>query len=144
MSWMDAIRALYEAYIAQVERLERDRKPGDGLLGLGSAPKDDPCHDRFATELEALLKEMRAQWPAPDVVRDVLTYVYRAPSEHREPQSLYWMLRAVHGLTVELVPLLLPTDAKELRDAYAKEYRRWDRFPAQKRVLAALEKAGRA
>lgn len=141
MSAYDDLRALYEAYIAKAEQLERDRKPGDGLFGFGKKTADDPCHEQFAADLEALLHAILAQAPSSDEVSRILAYIYRAPSEHPEPKTVYWMLRAVHGLTVELAGRLAPQDAKALRDTYAKEYPRRERFPAQKNVLAALDKA---
>lgn len=141
MSWMAAIQRLYEAYIARAEQLERDRKPGDGLLGMSGGPKDDPCHDQFAAELERLVKDMAAQGPSSGEVRETLAYIYRAPLEHREPLTVYWMLQAVHGFTVELITLLSAEDARILRDDYAQSYRRWERLPVQKKALSALEKA---
>ena len=138
---MTAIQALYEAYIAKAKQLERDRKPGDGLLGMTSGPKDDPCHKQFAADLEQLLQEMQASGPSSIEVKEALSYIYRAPLEHREPLTAYWMLQAVHGMTVELAGLLAAQDAQELRDAYVKDYRRWERLPAQQKALAALERA---
>lgn len=138
---MADIQALYEAYIAKAEQLERDKKPGDGLLGLTSGPKDDPCHEQFAADLEALLKEMRARRPSSEEIREALAYVYRMPLEHRQPLTVYWMLQAVHGMTADLAELLAAQDAQALRDAYARDYRRWERLPAQRKALAALDRA---
>ena len=141
MSGIESVRALYEAYIAKTEQLERDRKPGDGLFGLGNDPGDDPCHDQFAAELEALLGPIHAREPSSGEAREILAYIYRAPMEHTEPKTAYWMLKAVHGMTVELAGRLTGPDAKALREAYVKDYPRWDRLPAQKQALAALDKA---
>ena len=141
MSGLDAVQALYEAYIAKAEQLERDRKPGEGLFGFGKSPKDDPCHERFAADLQALLKDVLAGNPAPDEVREILRYIYFTPQEHTEPLSVYWMLQAVHGMTVDLAARLTPQDARSLRDEYVKAYRRWDRLPSHKKALAALDRA---
>lgn len=141
MSWITAIQTLYESYIARAEQLEREKKPGDGLLGMPGGPKDDPCHDQFAADLEQLLKNMLAQGPSSAEVKETLSYIYRAPLEHREPLTVYWMLQAVHGLTENLIVLLSPQDARSLRDVYVKDYRRWERLPVQKKALSALERA---
>lgn len=141
MSRFDEIRALYGAYIAKAEQLERDKKPGEGLFGLSGGPKDHPCHEQFADDLKALLAQIAAQRPASAEVREMLSYIYAAPSEHKQPLTVYWMLQAVHGLTVDLAALLAPQDAKALYDAYQKAYRRWERLPAQTKALAALGKA---
>ena len=134
------IRALYEAYIETVETLERNRKPGEGLLGLKPGPADDPCHDRFADDLEAALAEYTAEEPSSEETSAVLEYIYTVPTEHREPISIYWMLVAVHGLTQPLIGRLSPADANRLAQLYAGAYRRWERLPAQKQALAALKK----
>ena len=141
MSGTDAVRALYEAYIAKVEQLEREKKPLEGAFGFGNSPKNDPCHEQFAADLEALLRDLLAGNPASDEVREMLQYIYFAPVEHMEPKSVYWMLQAVHVMTVDLAAYLTPVDARTLRDEYAKTYRRWDRLPTHKKALAALDKA---
>ena len=60
--------------------------------------------------------------------------------EHREPLSAFWMLKAVHGLTLDLIGHLSPADAAELLKAYKDTYPRPERLPAQKKVLAALKR----
>ena len=137
------MRALYEGYIAKGEQLERDKKPGAGLLGLTRGPKDDPCHKQFLDDLQALLADAQAAEPDSEEVRQALAYIYRAPQEHAEPLSVYWMLQAAHGATLGLIGRLEPADARALRDDFAKMYRRWERLPAQKKVLEALEKAAK-
>ena len=143
MADADGIRSLYETYIETVETLERNRKPGEGLFGLKKGPADDPCHDRFADELSAALAAYAAQEPASAELAETLSYMYTLPPEHREPQSVYWMLVAVHGLTLDLIGGLAPADAAALRAVYEKAYPRWERLPVQKKVLAALKTAGR-
>lgn len=133
--------ALLGAYVAETERLEREKKPGDGLMGLSPGPKDDPCHDRFAQALEHLLLDIRAQAPPSGEVRDALDAIYRAPLDHPWPLSAHWMLKAVHGLTAPLTDLLTAEDARALYDAYTRDYPRWDRLPSQKQALRALDAA---
>ena len=51
MELLEELQSLYTGYLLKTAQLERDRKPADGLLGMGSGPAADPCHDRFAQEL---------------------------------------------------------------------------------------------
>ncbi len=134
------IRALYAAYIEKAETLERDRKPGEGLLGLKKGPADDPCHGRFAEELEAAVADYAAQPPAPAEAAALLSYMFDVPQAHREPVFAYWMLIAVQGLSLPLIDGLDPADADALFRIYEKTYPRWERLPVQKKVLAALRK----
>ncbi len=140
MNWEEQVRGLWEAYIAKTEQLERDKKPGAGILGLTPGPKDDACHDQFAADAEGLLADMLAAAPSSAETLAALEYIYEAPLEHRQPLTAYWMLQAVHRLTVPVISLLAPEDAGPLRARYAKIYRRRERLPAQKAVLAALTK----
>ena len=141
MSGLNDVRELYEGYIVKAEQLERDKKPGDGLFGLSSGPKDDPCHDQCAANLEQLLIDIARRHPSSGEVRDILAYIYNASLEHEEPKTVYWMFKAVHGMTVDLTEFLIEEDAQILRDAYVKNHPRWDRLPSQKSALAALDKA---
>ena len=45
-----------------------------------------------------------------------------------------------HGLTLGLIPLLSPSDARPLYDAYQAAYPRRHRLPVQKKLLAELER----
>lgn len=142
MSRLEKIQALYKDYLIFAERLEENRKPGDGIFGIGRKPADDSCHDRFAEDLKQQLADYAAEAPDPKEVREVLYYIYRAPKEHLQPLSIYWMLISVHGFTEDLIGLLDPADAGMLLELYNDLYPRWDRLPAQKRIYKAL-KSGR-
>ena len=141
--FMEPLLALYGAYIEKTEQLERDKKLGDGWMGLKPGPKDDPCHGRFAQELEQYLDRMLAREPDSGQVREALAYIYRAPKTLRAPDTARWMFQAVHGLTIPLIGRLAPADARALRDEYGALYKRWDRLPAQQKALAALDRAGK-
>ena len=137
------IRPLYEDYIGTVERLERDRKPGEGLLGLKGGPADHPCHEQFAADLAAAVRGFAARGPAPAEAAETLSYMFRVPLEHPEPRSAYWMLIAVQGLALELTEYLTPADAGLLAEEYGRAFPRRERLPVQKKVLSALKSHSR-
>ena len=138
------VQQIYEEYLTQAEQLEQNRRIGDGLFGFGNAPADDPCHDRFAHTLETELQRLLTQPPTAEEARDILAYIYRAPLQSRSIPSAYWMLLAVHGLTVDVIGLLSPPVAKDLYAWYEQTYPRRERLPVQKQVLAALKSASQA
>ena len=138
---VEDLTALYDGYLAEAMQAEQERKPFDGLLGFGKKPADDPCHDRFVTGLKTWLDDFFASKPESTAIREVLQKIYRAPKEHPEPGSIYWMLIAVQGLTTELIPMLNPTDAAAPAEEYGAIYKRRERLPAQKQILEALIKA---
>lgn len=136
-----AIRKIYDSYFEKALAAEQNRKPTDGMFGIGKKPGDDPCHAEFAAELEAALNTYKEESPASAEVRELLDFMYQLPKSHEEPKSIYWMLIAVHGLTAILIPLLGQSDAAALRKSYAAAYKRWERLPVQQKVLRALEQA---
>lgn len=140
MTVFDKIQRLYENYLEQARQAEREHRPLDGLMGFGQKTSDAPCHERFAAAMEALLKAAARENRESGQTRAVLEYIYRAPKENREPLAAYWMLIAVHGQTLELIGLLDREDAGTLWKEYKEIYRRWDRLPAQEKVLAALDR----
>ena len=138
---MQKLSTLYENYLDEALKVELARKPGEGIFGIGKKPSDDPCHDRFTENLKKLLEDFRAAAPESGEVRDVLRYLYRAPKEHPEPKTAYWLLIAVQSLTKELIPLLSVEDAAVLAKEYTGLYKRWELLPIQKQILDTLKKA---
>lgn len=143
MEALEQVRQLYEDYLTEIQQLEANRKPGEGLLGIGKGPADHPCNDRFVSELETALGELARQ-PDPGQIRPVLEYMYAIPLDYRELKTAYWMLMAVHGMTPELAGRLTAPEAQTLWAWYQEHYPPRDRLPAQKQVLKALKQAGRA
>ena len=140
-AWLPRIEALYGDYIGTVEKLEQNRKFGDGLFGLRPGPEDDPCHDRFAANLKEWLEAFGEEKPESAEIREVLSLIYRAPKKYPDPKSSFWMLIAVQSLTLGLIPRLSESDARSLVGEFAGLYKRWERLPVQKQILDALIRA---
>ncbi|MBQ9269429.1 MAG: hypothetical protein IJ206_07940 [Oscillospiraceae bacterium] len=137
---LDQVKALYERYTEQATALEQNRKIGEGLLGFGKKPADDPCHMQFAEELAALLRTFAAEVPDSFQATQISEYVFRAQSEYRQILSIYWMLSAVHGAVEPLIPCLSDEDARRLLALYDKEVPRRERLPVQKQIYKLLKK----
>lgn len=136
MEILEEVQGLYEAYREQVRRLERTRKPWDGILGFGGGPQNHPCHEQFAASLEQVLQAGTARPLSPETARALLDYICFPPLDRQD--SSYWMLLAVHSLTLDLIALLDPADAQALHGRYQAVYPRRSLLPAQKKVLDAL------
>lgn len=139
---LEELHSLYEEYLARFRKAELARKPGEGIFGLGVGPRDYPCHAWFSDALEGLLQDLAARRPDPAQARELLAYIYRAPLERQGEggDAVYWMLLAVHSLTLELTAFLSPADAQTLLQDYQASYPRRQRLPAQEKVLRALKK----
>ena len=140
MTSFSDIKAVYEEYFAKVMQLENDRKPTDGLFGIGNKPADDPCHDKFSEDIKAALEDFIEGKPGSRQVSEVMEHILRYPAEHREPVSAFWMLCAVQSHAEILVPMLSAEDAGSLQKTYGKLFPRWDRLPVQQKLYAALGK----
>ena len=139
MELINEIYALYDAYLQKVADLEKNRKITDGLLGITKGPKDDPCHDQFANDLEAKLKELEVSGADPEEICSLLEFLYTIPLRHKDNNMIYWMFTAVHVLALDLIRFLDWADAKKLYEQYSRNYPRWERLPAQKKTLKALK-----
>ena len=139
MAGLEELRCLYGEYLIEAHRVEANHNPLDGVWGFGRKSSDDPCHSRFAEDLEALLKAAAVEGIESAGLREMLAYIYRAPKENREPLAVYWMLMAVHGLTLELAGQLRREDAEALWNEYRTAYPRRERLSPQKKVLSALD-----
>lgn len=138
---LEELRRLYEEYIVEAREARAKLKYFEGVFGFGRKSSDDPCHSRFMEAFEELMNAVAAEGLDSAELREMLAYIYRAPAENREPQAVYWMFMAVHGLTLELAGQLSREDAEALWSEYRKVYPRWERLPAQKKVLSALDAA---
>lgn len=140
---LEQIQKLYEEYFAEFQELERGRRLGAGVFGLGGGPRDYPCHGQFAKDLERLLKGTE-ETLSPDQAEEVLRYILFAPqSREQEHDAVYWMLIAVHGMTVGLAGRLEPAAAAGLLERYEALYPRRERLPVQAKVVSALKKRGK-
>ncbi|WP_028518210.1 hypothetical protein [Ruminococcus flavefaciens] len=135
------MKKIYGEYIAQVKKLESEKKIGVGLFGMGKKISDDPCHEAFADRLKEELKSFGDMAPSSAEVREVLGYIYHAQAEMNESLSTYWMMNAVHGLTLDLIRKLDPDDAQSLIQLYNDDVPKRRRFPVQKQVFSVLKKA---
>ena len=138
---IDSLQALYDGYLKDAIQVEKNRKPGEGIFGIGKRPSDDPCHDRFAADLKEWLEAFGEEKPESAEIREVLSLIYRAPKKYSDPKSSFWMLIAVQSLTLGLIPRLSESDARALVGEFAGLYKRWERLPVQKQILDALIRA---
>lgn len=137
---LEQIRELYEGYFTEFQRLEQERRAGAGMFGLTNGPRNYPCHDQFAKNLERLLKETEEAL-SPDQAEELLEYILFAPqSRERERDAIYWMLIAVHGMTEGPAGRLDPAAAARLLERYKEVYPKRERLPVQTKVVSVLKK----
>ena len=141
MSILEDIQEIYRSYQEEYSQVVKKARFGEGLFGFGVGPKNHPCHTQFAERLEKCLNEADLQSADPAQIRELLAFMFDAPLNCRgDEDPKYWMLLAVQKLTLDLIPLLAPDDARTLATKYAYDYPRHKRLELQNKVLAALFK----
>lgn len=139
----EEIQSRYEAYLEEIARVISTAKPGAGLFGIGVSPKNDPCNDRFFTDIQSCLTGIAERAPSSDETEEALSYIYTA-QESRRQDFVFFVLSAVHGMTMPLVQYLTPEAAGRLADAYETGIKRVERMPVQTQLLKELyARAGR-
>lgn len=138
---LEQVQELYEGYLAEFQRLEQKRRGGAGMFGLTNGPRNYACHEKFAYDLERLLKGAEESL-SPEQAEEVVEYILFA-HQARNRDAVYWMVTAVHGMTAGLIGKLEPAAAAGLASRYERAYPRREQLPAQKKALTALRKRGK-
>ena len=142
MSVTEQLELIYSEYAERAEQAEQESGLFDGVLGMGSDPKKDPCHMAFYERLEAWVSDFRKQQPGPEEAFEAAEYILMA-ADSRRGQNTYWFCYAAQGLAEKLVNLLRPEQCRDLAERYEACYPRRDRMPVQKNVLRRLKKRSR-
>ncbi len=143
MEILTELDRLYADYEEQFRQMERRRRPGEGMFGLGRGPGDHPCHGQFAQDMEELLQQYAAQGPSPEETAQALDYICFAPLSRRD-NAVYWMMVAVHAYTVPLAERLDPEDAAGLLRRYQTAFPKSGWLPAQIELGRTLKKRAAA
>lgn len=139
-SWLSRLEALYHDYIDTVQELERNKQFGDGLFGMRSSVKDNPCHERFAADVKTLLEDCRDTSPASEECAALLRFIFTFPEDWSELTCAYWMLIAVQRFGMDLIDFLTPEDARALAELFCATYPRRNRMPIQAEILKKLKR----
>lgn len=137
------LETLYQDYLAAAQRAEQARRPFDGIFGFGKKASDDPCHEDFCRQLEALLKRLAETSPDSGTAKRVLQYICDAPDSGETSKSTYWVLVAAQSTMPALIPFLSAEDAGSLLDACRQAPCFKNPLPVQKQVLDELDRQRR-
>lgn len=133
------IKSIYEGYLADTIRLEKNRSLSDGLMGFGKRLDFDACHDAFAEQIEKCIREGAAKSPSSTEVFELLDFMFKVPQENRSNKLAYWMLLAIQKHGEVLFPFLKLEEAEKLFKLYSEIYPRNTMLPVQKEIIKALQ-----
>ena len=144
MTAVQEIERLYGDYLEHFHRQDSERKPGQGIFGMGAGPGDLPCHEQFLDNLGALLTNIADRGACSQEAREALEFIFSEPVQlQSEAPAAYWTLMATQGLGIRLAGRLSAEDAAALYGEYKSAYPRSRRMPAQECVLGALKKCAK-
>lgn len=130
----ERINNLIEDYIEEVKDAIRSSKPLAGVFGLRGGIGDSPCHMKFYDSLKELIES--GDFDAYETVRLLL----HADSSYEAPDAAKFMLTAVQGLAIPLVPKLSAEQRGEFKQFLDDNVPRRKRLPVQDQLYKALKK----
>ncbi len=137
MSAATEVRRRIDAYLDEIDQIIAQSKPGQGLFGFGTSPKNDPCNERFLTGMQSWFEQFALTAPLSDETEEVMEVVFTAQEERRQ-DFVFFMLSAIHGMTIPLIDCLSPDAAERLAAAYERRIPRTQRMPVQLKLLDDL------
>ena len=72
---MEQLKACYTAYLAAVEKAEKNKSTWNGAFGLGTSTKDHPCHDNFYEAMEAWCETFLGKKPSRSEAEEAVRYL---------------------------------------------------------------------
>ncbi len=142
MTELEQIRGIYENYQETLKQVIRDAKPFAGFMGIGSGPKDDPCHRKFLQDLEAAIRAFLSEGIGEEAAAACAGYILGAQASVGEDSMCYWTMLAAHGQAEPLLPLLSKESAARLALQYDRDMPRRARMPMQEKMLKTLREMG--
>ena len=73
---LEEVIRVYEAYVEDFRRRDKDRKPFDGVFGLPGGPQNYPCHETFMQTLGEKLKELQSRPMDAAELAEILRFIY--------------------------------------------------------------------
>lgn len=140
---MEQLKACYAAYLAAVEKAEKNKTGWNGAFGIGASTKDHPCHDDFYEAMEGWCRDFMAKNPSRAEAEEAVRYIFEMSEAYRGKLP-YWYMYAAHGFTRPIIPLVSSGFAEEMRVWYNDRHPRQDRMPVHREVFKLLKKQERA
>lgn len=142
MNIQERMQLAYESYFDAAQQVLQNARISDGLFGMGDDPKKHPCHQVFYDSLSQTLEQANGEALTAEEAGEIVASLLHAEAQHPEqPDMVRWMLSAVQGLALPFIPKMTGADAAPLLRWYRRYYPFLERFPMQKKVIAALKKA---
>ncbi len=138
-AYQERFRGIIEQYIEELEKADRNRKPGSGLFGIGQGPGDYPCHEAMDRQVAELAAEAAEADASPEETVGLVNAILRAEQDRKWPEYARWAVLASQRHTLPLIPRLESGNREEILAWYVKAYPKRRRVPIQKQIIRELE-----
>lgn len=130
---IEILNQITEDYIEEAKTVAKNAKPFAGVFGFGGGLGNDPCHERYYNKLEEALKDEDID------AYEAIKYLFNAETSYEAPKAVTFMLSAIQGLALPLIPKLSQEQKDELREWYDVHVPKRNRLPVQTNVYKALK-----
>ena len=137
--YTERFQEIVEHYIEELDKAEKNRKPGSGIFGFGQGPGDFPCHTEMDNQVAELAAEIAEGEAEPDEVAETVKAVLQAEESRTWPEAARWAVMASQRHVLPLIARMSAADRKEMLAWYEKAYPKRRRMPLQKQILEKLK-----
>ena len=139
MAYIEQLTEILDRYRADIDTLEKNKKPTDGLLGFGKKPGDDACHQILDQQVGALLAQLAEDVGSAEADQ-VINRIFDLGVDESWPSYAHWALIALQRHTLPLIPRLSAQEAADLSAAFDRLYPRRMRMPIQVQIAKAFKR----
>ncbi len=148
MDYTEELRGILAEYDQSVVELEKNKKPFEGIFGIGRRAADDPCHDLMDRKVEQLTRRAAGEIPSEEgeiraadaAEADALVRaLFTAAGAYRGPGYAGMTLVAIQRHGMRLIPRMSGEARSALAIWYGKEYPKRKRFPIQEEICRLLQ-----
>ena len=140
MSYTDEFRGILAIYNEEVNKVQKERKFFDGVLGMGNHPGYAACHENMDRAVEELCQRAMEENDSEEKAK-LSEAVLQAESRWEGPGYARLMLAAIQRHVRPLIFCLDRADRNRLAVWYEKQYPKRKRLPIQDEIAAELKKA---
>lgn len=136
---LEELKFLFENYLQESTEVRKNTHGMAGYMGMGSDPKQHPCHMEFYNRVGQWEDRFLASSPGREEAKAAAEYILQAADLHRGTDA-YWYYFACHKYAEPLLDLLTKEDCRELMAYYDAHYPKRERLPIHVQLYKTLKK----
>ena len=136
---MDELNKRIEEYISYCEKLFKNSNPFAGVFGFSGGPKEDKGHREFYDSVGAMTDRVLNEGEPEEISQMAEALLFSASSAEKGHPA-YWMIRAISGHALKLIPELTPERKYELLKRFSAAFPKNKRLPIEEQIIKELKK----